>query len=89
MAKLTRRGFFRQTTVSAATFGAMASVPGLSMMLESPEDPATEISPGALVGPLVAHIRDASTGELSLLVGTRELVVRDSDLVARLVKAAL
>ncbi len=89
MAKLTRRGFFRQTTMSAATLGAMASVPGLTMFLDSPDDPVTEISPGAIAGPLVAHIRDAGTGEISLLVGTRELVFRDTDLVARLVKAAL
>jgi hypothetical protein len=89
MAKLTRRGFFRETTVSAATVGAMASIPGLTMFLDSPEDPVTEISPGAFVGPLVAHIRDAGTGEISLLVGTRELMFRDTDLVARLVKAAL
>lgn len=89
MAKLTRLGLFKQTTVSAATFGVMAGGPGLTTFLDSPEDPATEISPGAIVGPLVAHIRDAGSGEMSLLVGTRELVVRDPDLVARLVKAAL
>ena len=89
MANLTRRGFFRQTTVTAAAVGAMAGVPGLTMFLDSPEDPATEISPGAIAGPLVAHIRDATTGEISLLVGTREIVMRDSELVARLVKAAL
>ena len=88
MAKLTRRGFFRQTSVTAATVGALASVPGLTMFLDSPEDPATEISPGAIAGPLVAHIRDVTTGEISLLVGTRELVIRDSDIVARLLKAA-
>jgi hypothetical protein len=89
MAKLTRRGLLKQTTVSAATLGAMAAGPNLTMFLDSPEDPMTEISPGAIAGPLVAHIRDAGTGEISLLVGTREIVIRNTDLVARLVKAAL
>jgi hypothetical protein len=89
MAKLTRRGLFKQTTVSAATLGAMAAGPSLTLFLDSPEDPVTEISPGTIVGPLVAHIRDAESGEISLLVGTREIVIRNTDLVARLVKAAL
>jgi hypothetical protein len=39
-------------------------------------------------GPLVAHIRDHTTGEISLLVGTKEVVYHDQELVMRLMQAA-
>jgi hypothetical protein len=38
--------------------------------------------------PLVVHVRNATAGEMSLMVGTQELVYRDPDLVARLVRTA-
>ena len=37
---------------------------------------------------VVAHVRDASTGEVALLVGTRELVYHDPALVGRLLAGA-
>ena len=37
---------------------------------------------------LVAHVADPSSGTLTLLVGEREVVVHDRDLVARLARAA-
>jgi hypothetical protein len=38
--------------------------------------------------PLVAHVRDLSTGEIALLAGTTKVIVRDVDLAARLSAAA-
>jgi hypothetical protein len=38
--------------------------------------------------PIVAHVRNARTGELSLLVGEREVTVHDRDLAARIARAA-
>jgi hypothetical protein len=37
---------------------------------------------------MVAHVRNANTGEVALMVGTREIIYRDPGLVARLVGAA-
>jgi hypothetical protein len=36
----------------------------------------------------VAYVSDATSGELTLLVGEREVVVHDRDLVNRLLNAA-
>jgi hypothetical protein len=38
--------------------------------------------------PMVAHVRDASTGDVELFVGTRLIRFRDPQLAARLVQAA-
>ena len=37
---------------------------------------------------MVAFVRDASRGEISLMVGEREVTYHDSEVVARLIKAA-
>jgi len=83
MAKLTRRGFVKKSSVGAATLGALVAVPRLAEV---------EAAPQAHVAghhePLLAHVRDRATGEIALLVGTREVVIHDRELVMRLVKAA-
>ena len=38
--------------------------------------------------PLVAHVRDLSTGEIGVFNGTREVVVRDPELASRILRAA-
>ena len=37
---------------------------------------------------MVAFVRDASRGEIALMVGDREVSYHDSEVVARLIKAA-
>jgi hypothetical protein len=37
---------------------------------------------------MVAYVRDASRGEIALMVGDREVSYHDSEMVARLIKAA-
>ncbi len=91
MAKLARRGFLKRTTASVATIGVMASIPvALTTMSEAPqiaETAETDLSSLSLAeGPLVAHISNLATGEISLLSGTQEIVFRDPDLVMRLLK---
>ena len=88
MAKLTRRGFLEQTTLGAAAVGALIAVPGLAHVPEASAAPAMESPTTELSGLVVAHVRNQSTGEIALMVGTREIVFRDRRLVARLVKAA-
>jgi len=41
-----------------------------------------------MTGPLVAHVKDLSTGEISLFNGTREIVTHDPQLAGRLYRAA-
>jgi hypothetical protein len=48
----------------------------------------TASAAGAVAGPLVAYVRNAATGEVTILHGTREIVVHDPELVKRLVHAA-
>jgi hypothetical protein len=91
MAKLPRRGFLKRSTASVATLGVLASVPAaLTALSEAPqitETAQSDLSSLALAdGPLVAHISNLATGEISLLSGTQEIVFRDPDLVMRLLK---
>ena len=91
--KLTRRKFFKQTSTGLVAMGALATVPGLaaaSAVTTKSSTKATTLSPEmAAAGPLVAHIIDASTGEISLMLGTKEVVYQDLELVQRLFSAAM
>jgi hypothetical protein len=42
----------------------------------------------SLAGPMLIHVRDVATAEVSMMVGTRELIYRDPELVSRLVSTA-
>lgn len=89
MPKLSRRGFFKQTSASAVTFGALVAIPGMAIASEAvPEAPAVETSIASFSEPLLAHVSDLASGEISLLVGTREIIFRDPSLVMRLLQAA-
>ncbi len=88
MAKLTRLGFFKRTSAGAATLGLLA-VPGLTAASESPEVVDTsEMTPEMMAEPLVAHVRDLASGEIAVMSGAREVIIRDTQIVARLLKAA-
>ena len=89
MAKLTRRGFLGQTSVGVATIGMLTTVPGLAAVSDASEVVETDLSTVALSEPLLAHVSDLATGEISLLVGTQEIIYRDPELVMRLLKAVM
>ena len=76
MSDATRRGFLVMTGAGAAA----VAVPGA---VAQPVVRSYSAS-----GSLVAHIADVAGSALSIMVGEREVVVRDPDLVARLVHAA-
>jgi hypothetical protein len=61
--------------------GRLASIPGLQLA-----DAEPDLS--AVGSDIVAHVRDASTGEVSIMVGTHEVPHRDPPLVGRLLAAA-
>lgn len=74
--------------------GVTAGVPHLeaataSTHVASPKVAAKQPQPAAFSGPVVAHVRDLSTGEIALMVGEREFIYRDPELVARLLNAAM
>lgn len=89
MLKLSRRVFFKRTTASVATLGVLAAAPVLVTATEDPEVAATDLSSDAAAPTetLIAHVRDFTTGEVSLMVGTQEIIYRDPDLVLRLLRA--
>lgn len=87
MAKLTRSGFIKKTSAGAATIGALAAAPSLTAAHAASEALAPDHT-AALREPMLAHVRNAASGEIAILVGTREVIVHDRELVKRLAKAA-
>jgi TAT (twin-arginine translocation) pathway signal sequence len=75
----TRRNFLVTAGAGAAALGAAVVVP---------EPAAAEVPPAGVSGPLVAYVTDMRRGELTLMLGEREVVVHDRDLAARLARAA-
>lgn len=88
MANVTRRGFIVKTSTGVATIGALLAAPGLGQAAEMWAAPEMAASDGKFSGPIVAHVRNASTGEVAVMSGTREFVFHDRKLVARLIRAA-
>ncbi|HTZ08772.1 MAG TPA: twin-arginine translocation signal domain-containing protein [Acidimicrobiales bacterium] len=92
---VSRRTFLGRGSLAVAAAGVLSSVPGLSGLLgtaeaDGPAADAGVTDAGAaaqLDEPLVAHVRDAATGEISVFNGTREVVLRDPQLAGRLVRA--
>jgi hypothetical protein len=88
MTDLNRRSFLKQTSLGAATLGLLSSLPALAAIPDSPQATKPELPAAAFSGPMIAHVSDVATGEVALLVGAREIIFHDTELVARLMKAA-
>jgi len=76
----TRRGFLVIAGAGAAAVGAATVAPAAGA--------APVRAPSGASGPLVAYVSDMQSGEVTLMVGEREVVVHDRDLAARLARAA-
>ncbi|HST50165.1 hypothetical protein [Jatrophihabitans sp.] len=85
MTDSTRRTFLIASGAGAAAIGMAAAVPATADARTS--DAASATLPHDATD-LVAHVADPSSGTVTLLVGEREVVVHDRDLVARLARAA-
>jgi hypothetical protein len=86
MTQLTRRSLLRQAPVGAAAFGLLPAMPALAAIGRSPA--AVPRLPAKATGSMMVHIKDLAAGEMTLLVGSREIVVRNPRLVADLATAA-
>lgn len=86
MAKVTRRTLIKNASVGAATLGVMAAAP--TLIGTGTAEAAHSDSPATSGDSIIAHVRNSKTGEIALLVGTREVIVRDREFVRRLVTAA-
>jgi hypothetical protein len=93
-----RRVFLRRGTVTGAMVALAGSFPALSGLATTaasdapavePEATALEGDAGAssLSEPLVAHVKDLGTGEISLFQGEREVIFRDPAIARRLSSA--
>lgn len=76
MADLTRRGFVK----NSATAAAGVTVIGALLAEQAQAHPGSE--------PVVAYVRDARTGEISLMVADREVTVHNKQLAAQIARAA-
>lgn len=82
MTDSTRRGFLAMAGAGTVAVGVAALAPAASA--------STPTRGGAVAvsGPVVAYIHDVSKGELAVMIGEREVIVHDPDLVNRLAQAA-
>jgi len=96
VASLSRRTFLTHSTAAVAAAGVVAALPAAAATAAGltgteaaaaagRDDLAASSTPSE---PVVAHVRNAKTGEISIYTGTRTITVRDPSLAARLVKAA-
>lgn len=92
MGKISRRVFVGRGAAGAMALAIMGSAPAGTILAEGDastlEGEDLALSPEAISTGIVAHIRDISAGELSIMSGAREVIVRDPQLVARLIRAA-
>jgi hypothetical protein len=78
MSDSTRRGFVKNSAAAAAGMTVVGA-----LVAEQADAKAAAGS-----GPVVAYVRDASTGEISVMAGERQVEFRDRKMAARLARAA-
>lgn len=97
MENLSRRNFLKRGSVAVAGAGLMAAVPITTLLPEvmtsGEAAPAAEAGTagltetGAVGDTLVAHVRDLGTGEIGVMQGTREVILKDPQMAAKLARA--
>ena len=90
MSEVSRRTFL-YTGAGAAAAGAVVATTGLSRSTDSAdalgESPEEVAAVAAVTDPIVVHIKDAKTGDVSIFRGEDEVSYRDPQLVARVARA--
>ena len=99
MATINRRAFLIRGSGVIAAAGAATAIPGLLPVLAGADaaepttgPPATNSgsttdATGPMTEPLVAHIRNLSTGEIGLFSGEKEIVIHNRQLARSLFSA--
>ena len=83
MENSTRRTFLALTGAGAAAAGVAA----VAVPRAAGDGPADTVGPDEAAGSMVAWVRDAATGEVTVMVEGREVVVTDRALVAAMHRA--
>ena len=90
MENVSRRGLLRNGSLAVIGVGLVSAVPAGLASKAANRSPATAsesavLPTGAgLDGPLVAHVKNLSTGEIGVYMGTSEVTFRDPQLAAKL-----
>jgi hypothetical protein len=84
MSESTRRGFLGAAGAGAAALGAAAVAPSAFAAGGRRRLSARQLQSRQ---PVVAYVKDRRRGTVSLMVGEREVLVTDHDLVARMLEA--
>jgi hypothetical protein len=71
-----------------AAAGAGTAATAVVSLTGGTADAATTRGKGAATEPVVAYVQNPRAGVLHLMVGEREVIVEDHDLVARILNAA-
>ncbi len=79
VSELTRLGFVKSSVGAAVGMSAIGSI--VAARAEAKDGPVGS-------EPVVAYVKDPRSGEISVMSGEHEVVVRDRDLAARLSRAA-
>ena len=98
MAQVSRRSFLRNSGLAVAGAGVISQVPLMTGLLGPAEADVPAGTDAAAAGAddvaaggseaLVAHVRDVASGEIGIFNGTREVVVKDPQLAARILAAS-
>ena len=101
MATINRRAFLIRGSGVIAAAGAATAIPGLLPVLAGADaaEPTTgptatnagsttDSTTGPMTEPLVAHIRDLSTGEIGLFSGEKEIVIHNQQLARTIFNAS-
>jgi TAT (twin-arginine translocation) pathway signal sequence len=99
MRHVSRRSFLKTGSAAVVAAGAISAIPGLPGVVDAVEtqgpadtgaaESAVSEADASLAGePLVAHVRDLTTGEIGFYLGTKEITVLDRQLAVRLINAA-
>ena len=87
--KLSRRSFLKKTAMGATAVGVVAAAPSAVKMASDYLPSVTQGLGGNAPRRLVAYVKDSSKGEIVLMVGEKEIVVRDFGMVSRLFAAVV
>lgn len=95
MTDRSRRGFLKSASIGGAVAGAAVLLPRPFAQAAVPaqavpgaEAPTTGPAGPAVTGPLVAYVKDATSGQIAVMHGEREIVHQDRALAASLARIA-